>query len=156
MTLRITDLAVTPDFARLVTVGIYHTPIMVPVVDLNQSRGSQAGESTTQPTSGDVVPTNGTRNPDNRMIIYDLVTKQTESYVAVGWTRLFFLLLIRKAIDFDFNCSLSMQIYPLGRRTYKRKGLAEFSICPHQPLSRCKTLLSRYAVSFSLVFFCVP
>ena len=88
--MRITDLAVTPDFARLVTVGIYHTPIMAPVVDLNQSRGSQAGESTTQPTSGDVVPTNETRTPDNRMIIYDLVTKQTESYVAVGWTQSLF------------------------------------------------------------------
>jgi len=81
--MRITDLAVTPDFARLVTVGMHHTPIVAPLVDLNQSRGSQAGESTTQPTSSNVVPTNGTRTSDNRMIIYDLVTKQTESYVVI-------------------------------------------------------------------------
>jgi hypothetical protein len=98
--MRITDLAVTPDFARLVTVGMHHTPIVAPLVDLNQSRGSQAGESTTQPASSNVVPTNGTRTSDNRMIIYDLVTKQTESYVAVGWTQSLFSSIDKKGNRF--------------------------------------------------------
>ena len=78
---RIVDLAVTPDFTRLVVVGECATGIPA-----NHSTPPGRGETAPPPTpagrSGG-VPTsaNGARNADNRMIVYDLTTKQQELYV---------------------------------------------------------------------------
>ena len=79
--IRVTDLAVTPDFTRLVAVGMHQLPPApsVTVIDLNQQRG-QTGEAATPPTGGNQPQAKDT---ENRMIIYDLATKQIESYVIV-------------------------------------------------------------------------
>lgn len=79
---RIVDLAVTPDFTRLVVVGECATGIPA-----NHSTPPGRGETAPPPTpagrSGG-VPTsaNGARNADNRMIVYDLTTKQQELSIA--------------------------------------------------------------------------
>lgn len=77
MAIRVTDLAVTPDLTRLVTVGMHHVH---PSSETTSSRGgAQAGDTASLTTGGNGVPVNGSRISDNRMIIYDLETKQTES-----------------------------------------------------------------------------
>jgi WD40 repeat protein len=74
--LRVTDLAVTPDFTRLVAVGMYNAPTPVPS-DLGPARG-QPGDVVSAVGNGAANSGNG-RASENRMIIYDLVTKQIES-----------------------------------------------------------------------------
>ena len=58
---------------------MHHLPPLPPVtaIDVNQQRG-QPGETATPPTSGNQPQPKDT---ENRMIIYDLATKQIESYV---------------------------------------------------------------------------
>ncbi|KAF4576667.1 hypothetical protein EYR40_000914 [Pleurotus pulmonarius] len=77
--IRVTDLAVTPDFTRLVTIGMdYVPPHSVTVIDANpraSMAGSHGGEA---PLS---TPQNVPKKPDNRMVIYDLATKQAESSI---------------------------------------------------------------------------
>jgi hypothetical protein len=51
----------------------------VTVIDLNQQR-TQAGEAATPPAGGNQPQPKDT---ENRMIIYDLATKQIESYVII-------------------------------------------------------------------------
>lgn len=70
--IRVTDLAVTPDFARLVTVGIHHLPIGA--ADLPSGREAQSGDAAAAGAAA-------ARASENRMIIYDLATKQIESCV---------------------------------------------------------------------------
>jgi hypothetical protein len=72
--IRVTDLAITPDLTRLVTVGMYSHPSLLPVRDASQPAWNNG--DTASPNSG--VPVNG---PNHRMIVYDLMTKQVESYV---------------------------------------------------------------------------
>ncbi|KAF8891225.1 WD40 repeat-like protein [Infundibulicybe gibba] len=73
--IRVTDLAITPDFTRLVTVGI---PAAPSGNDTSPSRPPQVGDSTSVAAGGNPVP-NGSRTTDNQMIVYDLNTKQVES-----------------------------------------------------------------------------
>jgi hypothetical protein len=79
MSIRVTDLAVTPDFTRLVAVGMRQLPPIpaVTVIDLNQQRG-QTGEAATSLTAGNQP---SQKDAEHIMIIYDLATKQIESYV---------------------------------------------------------------------------
>ncbi len=79
---RITSLAITPDFTRIVTVGmdyISNTPS-------GSSRGSsrRSGEfATTNPTGNGGNPAHGPGQvSDNWLITYDFATKQVESYVS--------------------------------------------------------------------------
>ncbi|KAF5381032.1 hypothetical protein D9615_004152 [Tricholomella constricta] len=67
--IRITDLAVTPDFARLVTVGIHQLP-----VNLDTGRDAQSGDAAAAGAAA-------SRASENRMIVYDLATKQIESTI---------------------------------------------------------------------------
>lgn len=77
--IRVTDLAVTPDFTRLVTIGMdYVPPHSVTVIDANP-RASMAGSHGGEAPMG--TPQSVPKKPDNRMVIYDLATKQAESCV---------------------------------------------------------------------------
>ncbi|KAG5220488.1 WD repeat-containing protein [Salix suchowensis] len=77
--IRVTDLAVTPDFTRLVTIGMdYVPPHSVTVIDANP-RVSLAGSYGGEAPMG--TPQSVPKKPDNRMVIYDLATKQAESCV---------------------------------------------------------------------------
>ncbi|THH17111.1 hypothetical protein EW146_g3632 [Bondarzewia mesenterica] len=80
--IRIVDLAVTPDFTRLVVVGESATGI---------SSGNPSppgrGESTTPPVAsgrgaGVHANANSARKAENRMIVYDLATKRQEMSIA--------------------------------------------------------------------------
>jgi hypothetical protein len=76
--MRVTDLTVTPDLTRVVAIGIhYHAP-PPPVGEV--SAGSRSTDSLAPPASGvSGPPMNVSRKPENRMIVYNLATKQTES-----------------------------------------------------------------------------
>ena len=75
--IRVTDLMVTPDFTRLVAVGMYDMPSIQP--------GSNPQESATPAGSGQAQSTTANANKstsETRIIIYDLHTKQPETYVS--------------------------------------------------------------------------
>ncbi|KAI0273432.1 WD40 repeat-like protein [Gloeopeniophorella convolvens] len=75
--IRITDLAVTPDFTRLVAVGGSAKDSTLPT-----PRGDSAP---TASRNGGNNPTPGaSRAPEHLMIVYDLATKQPELSVALG------------------------------------------------------------------------
>ncbi|KAI0724985.1 WD40 repeat-like protein [Fomitopsis betulina] len=67
--IRVTDLTVTPDFTRLVAVGMYDAPANVP------GPAAAASENGNQSGAG--------RSSENRVIVYDLVTKQPQSFIPV-------------------------------------------------------------------------
>ncbi|KAH9930616.1 WD40 repeat-like protein [Fomitopsis serialis] len=67
--IRVTDLTVTPDFTRLVAVGMYDVPTNVP------------GPTATPPENGN-QPGAG-RTAENRVIVYDLLTKQPQLFIPV-------------------------------------------------------------------------
>jgi hypothetical protein len=75
MSIRVTDLALTPDYTRLIAVGMHHLP---PPPATAEQR-SQAGEVT--PVGGNGASANAARHTENRILIYDLATRQEESYV---------------------------------------------------------------------------
>jgi hypothetical protein len=79
--IRITDLAVTPDLSRLVAVGMQDLPPVLAVSDLNPPRDHNGEAASTPVPSGSPPSANGARGSENRMIIYDLATKETQSYV---------------------------------------------------------------------------
>jgi WD40 repeat protein len=70
--IRIADLAVTPDFTRLVAVG---ESVKDPILP------TPRGYSVTTNRNGD---NNGPRTPEHLMIVYDLTTKQPELSVSFG------------------------------------------------------------------------
>lgn len=74
--IRVTDMAVTPDMTRLVTVGMDYIAISPTTADA--SRGVSR-EPTPPPTSnGNGTIVNGGRQSVNRMIIYDLRSRAIE------------------------------------------------------------------------------
>lgn len=74
--IRVTDMAVTPDMTRLVTVGMDY--IATPPTTADAS-GGVSREPTPPPTSnGNGTTVNGGRQSENRMIIYDLKSKAIE------------------------------------------------------------------------------
>lgn len=82
--IRVTDLAVTADFTRLVTIGMDRNP--APVEPPRPANGNQAAApgaepvptTTTTATAGNQGSSNGVVKSNNKMIIYDLATKQPE------------------------------------------------------------------------------
>jgi hypothetical protein len=78
--IRVTDLAITPDLTRLVTVGMYYNPTLPSVDDSPQPTRNNT-DSASVGSGGNGVLVNGSKGSDNRMIVYDLITKQTESCV---------------------------------------------------------------------------
>jgi WD repeat-containing protein 26 len=82
--IRVTDLAVSPDLSRLVVVGMHNQPPQPPVNELGHQRDHHHGGETATPPPvppANATPTNGEAVSEYRMIIYDLGTKQVESYV---------------------------------------------------------------------------
>ncbi|TFK54698.1 WD40 repeat-like protein [Heliocybe sulcata] len=76
--IRVTDLAVTPDFSRVVAVGMHYSAPSAP----GSTTGPGRSESITPPTGGGGArPNTASRESENRMIIYDLATKQTEASI---------------------------------------------------------------------------
>ncbi|KAG6909629.1 hypothetical protein DXG01_016411 [Tephrocybe rancida] len=71
--IRITDLAITPDFSRLVSVGMQHLPVGV-VNEGISGREVQSGDAA-------ALGAAAARASENRMVIYDLTTKQVESSI---------------------------------------------------------------------------
>ncbi|KAH9833011.1 WD40 repeat-like protein [Rhodofomes roseus] len=66
--IRVTDLTVTPDFTRLVAVGMYDVPASGPGVTATPENGNQSGAG---------------RSAENRVIVYDLLTKQPQLFIPV-------------------------------------------------------------------------
>ena len=80
--IRVTDLMVTPDFARLVAVGMYDMPPSQPG-STPQDGGTPAGSGQGQ---GAGASANKSQS-ETRIIIYDLHTKQPETCVSVSVSR---------------------------------------------------------------------
>lgn len=74
--IRVTDMAVTPDMTRLVTVGMDYIPIPSTTADV--SRGVSREPTPPLASNGNGAAVNGGRQSENRMIIYDLETKTIE------------------------------------------------------------------------------
>ncbi|KAJ3989155.1 WD40 repeat-like protein [Lentinula detonsa] len=78
--IRVTDLAVTPDLSRVVTIGM-HVPTSSESSSLRGIRNSgSSGDGTTNP-SGNTSSMNGITPTKNRFIIYRLSTRQVESSI---------------------------------------------------------------------------
>ncbi|KAK7054652.1 hypothetical protein VNI00_003115 [Paramarasmius palmivorus] len=81
MTIRITDLAVTPDLTHVVTIGM--NPGMAEVPPVNRgSSGRNSGSGNGTPPTGGATAGNGVKNGnENRMVIYQYPDKQVESSI---------------------------------------------------------------------------
>lgn len=79
--IRVTDLAVTPDLSRLVAVGMQHLQPVPAVIDLSPPRDHNGDAAPTPAPVGSSLSASGARASEHRMIIYDLATKETQSYV---------------------------------------------------------------------------
>ena len=77
--IRVTDLAVTPDFTKLVAIGMYDS--LTPPAGNGPAPAEASTGGTATPPTGASAPANGNRLSENRIIVYDLVTKQLETYV---------------------------------------------------------------------------
>ncbi|PSR81506.1 hypothetical protein PHLCEN_2v6364 [Hermanssonia centrifuga] len=73
--IRVTDLAITPDFTKLVAVGMYDLPSPIP-----QSNAPSA-EGVTPPAASGAAHANNSPPTEFRMIVYDLATKQLEASI---------------------------------------------------------------------------
>ncbi|KAG6830752.1 hypothetical protein H0H92_014833 [Tricholoma furcatifolium] len=69
--IRITDLSITPDFSRLVSIGLQHLPF-------GTFGEGIPGRGETQNGDAAAAGAAASRASENRMIIYDLTTKQVE------------------------------------------------------------------------------
>ncbi|KAF8637401.1 hypothetical protein AX17_002896 [Amanita inopinata Kibby_2008] len=70
--IRVTDLVITPDFSRLVAIGMHH---QLPS-ETGPSR-AQPGDHQPYATNGGAVsPSSQARSTNNRLIVYDIATKQ--------------------------------------------------------------------------------
>ena len=82
-TIRVTDLDVSPNMTKVVAVGIIHLP---PTPHPPSSTGASPapgarGDSTSQ--SPQAQPQAYPPKPENRMIVYDMITKQTVACVSL-------------------------------------------------------------------------
>jgi hypothetical protein len=81
----VTDLAITPDFTRLVTIGMDRKSMLQPQTRPATSaptsnNNNNGGDASSAPggTSGTATQGNGGTKSINKLIIYDLGTKQPE------------------------------------------------------------------------------
>ena len=79
--IRVTDLMVTPDFTRLVAVGMYDTMHAPPEAAAGAAAGG-AGTGAAAGAGGAGAGAGVRRVAETRIIIYDLATKQPELYVS--------------------------------------------------------------------------
>ena len=76
-----TDLAITPDFSKLVAIGMYDMPLTLPPAGGVTAVSDGASGGTATPPTGSNAPAAANRPAENRIIVYDLLTKQLETYV---------------------------------------------------------------------------
>ena len=76
--IRITDLSVTPDFTRIVAVGMEHSPSFPPEPESNQTRGPQADAGA---AGGNGSSSSFSSRVPHRMMVFNFATKQPELYV---------------------------------------------------------------------------
>lgn len=74
--IRITDMAVTPDMTRLVTIGVNYTGMLPTTADAN--RGISQEPTPPPQSNGNDTGVNGDRQSHNRMIVYDFKSKAIE------------------------------------------------------------------------------
>lgn len=77
--IRVTDLAITPDFTRLVTIGMHHqllSDLSPPARTPPGDHQPYAGGAAASPAAS-ITPAN--KNTNNRLIIYGLASKQVIS-----------------------------------------------------------------------------
>jgi hypothetical protein len=79
--IRVTDLTVTPDLARVVAVGIHYRPPS-PSVGALSPDSRPTDTSTSSSGGGNGSTTSTSRKSENCMIVYDLATKQTVLFVS--------------------------------------------------------------------------
>jgi hypothetical protein len=72
----VTGLAVPPNNSRLVVIGFQISSPVAAVIDLSPAADCEDGASAGTPS-----PPNGPHSFEHRMNIYDLVTKELQSYV---------------------------------------------------------------------------
>ena len=72
--IRVTDLMVTPDFTRLVAVGMYDKPC------LPGPNPQEAGPAQGPGAAASATASANKSSSETRIIIYDLATKQPERY----------------------------------------------------------------------------
>lgn len=77
--IRITDLAVTPDLTRLVTVGMFISKPPTVSSRSGPGAGGDGGASSNSGTPGGIPASGGRSVTDHQMITYDMATKQVES-----------------------------------------------------------------------------
>ncbi|EGN95548.1 hypothetical protein SERLA73DRAFT_186621 [Serpula lacrymans var. lacrymans S7.3] len=78
--MRVTDLAVSPDSLRLVSVGMDYVAPTPPAHDSEHGHGRDTSLPTVKDGSGAPIA-NMPKGPENCMIIYDLASKQMESSI---------------------------------------------------------------------------
>ena len=78
--IRVTDLAITPDFTKLVAIGMYDSPTPTPVMGNGQPASDSSSGGTATPPAGPAAPPSH-KTAENRIIVYDLLTKQLETCV---------------------------------------------------------------------------
>ncbi|GJE96447.1 WD40 repeat domain-containing protein [Phanerochaete sordida] len=79
--IRVTDLAITPDFSKLVAIGMYDAPLSLPPTGGAIAASDVASGGTATPPTGSTAPAPANRPAENRIIVYDLLTKQLETSV---------------------------------------------------------------------------
>lgn len=77
--IRVTDLAITPDFTKLVAIGMYDS-LSPPPASGPAASDAASGGTATPPTVPSAAAA-GSRPSENRIIVYDLLTKQLETCV---------------------------------------------------------------------------
>ncbi|TCD66196.1 hypothetical protein EIP91_001690 [Steccherinum ochraceum] len=70
--IRVTDLAITPDFTRLVAIGMYDAP--APPASITPPEAAT-------PPAGGAAPASGSRPSEHEVIVYDLATKQPSTSI---------------------------------------------------------------------------
>jgi len=85
-TIRVTDLDVSPNMTKVVAVGIIHLP---PAQHPPSSTGASPapgarGDSASQSPQAQTQPPGHPPKPEHRMIVYDMITKQTIACVSLN------------------------------------------------------------------------
>ena len=123
--IRITELALTPDFKYLVALGMEFPP---PITEETQLSDAQADleeldeRSPLRNEAAQVV-----------LIVYDFATKQTESYVSSSPLQMFDSLFC----PLFYFC----QINSFRGRVHEYANNSRFSVCTYEPFSECKALV---------------
>ncbi|EMD38068.1 hypothetical protein CERSUDRAFT_152691 [Gelatoporia subvermispora B] len=120
--IRVTDLVVTPDFTRLVAIGMYD--------GMSTSPGGGSPPAVVTPPTGGAAPASGVRGSENRIIVYDLATKQVDISIrmdgeltSVKISRDSQYALINRAPELGSSCEI--QLWDLTTERITRKYIGQ-------------------------------